>query len=76
VINPQHPDLHVYAVHLRLRELRSRAADDRRARLAQGPRPLRRHIGRLLVTLGQALAGPPAIASDADNASAYKRLAA
>ncbi len=74
MINLQHPDLHVYAVHLRLRELRSRAAADRRARLVRGPRPLRRHIGRLLVTLGQALQGPPASAPDAD--TAYKRLAA
>lgn len=76
MMNFQHPDLRLYALSLHMRELRAQADSDRRARLVRGPRPLRRHIGRLLVAFGQALQGAPATAPEAEDAPAYKRLAA
>jgi len=49
---------HSLYVRIHLQELQARAAEDRRARLARGPRPLRPRLGHLLVALGTALVGP------------------
>jgi hypothetical protein len=57
-------------------ELQAQADRDRRARLARGSHSLRRQIGRLLITAGRALQGPPALALDRDDGACYERRAA
>src|SRR5579884_1487461 len=49
---------HCAYVQLHLKELRAIAEENRRARLVRGSHPLRRRLGRLLVVVGTALAGP------------------
>lgn len=63
-------DLHRLHVGLHLDELRARAAADRLAREARGPRPLRRRVGRLLIAMGKALQGQPLDTRSAENALA------
>ncbi len=40
-------------------ELRHQAEEARRARLARGPRPMRRGIGRMLIALGESMIAAP-----------------
>ncbi len=46
-------------LHLYQYELRHQAEEARRARQAQGPRPMRRGIGRLLIALGESMSAAP-----------------
>ncbi len=45
--------------HRRQHELRHQANEARRARLARGPRPMRRGIGRMLIAIGEGLIAAP-----------------
>jgi hypothetical protein len=51
------------------RELRAMAEEERLARRVRPPRRLRRQVGRLLITAGQALAGQPVDATTSDAVS-------
>ena len=56
-MNNYHHYLHQYAAERHLSDIRSMAAEVRRARQARGSRPLRRRVGRMLITAGEAVAG-------------------
>jgi hypothetical protein len=57
------------AVDEHARELRAMAEEDRLARRVRPPRRLRRQVGKLLITAGHALAGPPVDATTSDAVS-------
>ena len=58
------------AVDEHARELRAMAEEDRLARRVRPPRRLRRQVGKLLITAGQALAGQPVDGTTSDALSA------
>ena len=72
----QHPLISLQIALLRQHELRQHEEAARLARRVQGRRPLRRHIGRLFVALGQALQGRPASAPVAESGEDFRRFAA
>lgn len=51
---------------MRMRELRAAATEARLARQIRGPRPLRRRMGRMLISVGEALSGQPQALAAAD----------
>ncbi len=59
MINYQNDADRLRIVHLRQHELRQQAEEARRTRLARGPRPMRRGIGRMLITIGEGLIAAP-----------------
>jgi len=54
----------LHLAHAQAHERRQRAARQRLARAAQGPRPLRRRLGLALIALGWSLATAPREAYD------------
>ncbi len=59
MINYQNDADRLRIVRLHQHELRQQAEDARRARLAQGPHPMRRGIGRMLIALGESMIAAP-----------------
>ncbi len=59
MINYQNDAARLRIVHLHQHELRQQAEDARRARLARGPHPMRRGIGRMLIALGESMIAAP-----------------
>jgi len=59
MINYQNDADRLRLTHLRQHELRQQAEEARRARLARGPRPLRRGVGRMLITIDEGLIAAP-----------------
>jgi hypothetical protein len=57
------------AVDEHARKLRAMAERDRLARQVRPPHRLRRHVGKLLITAGQALAGQPVDVTTSDAVS-------
>ena len=57
-MNKYHGYLHQYATERHLHDIRTVAEEVRQARMARGPRPLRRRVSRLLISAGEALAEP------------------
>lgn len=54
-MNKYHHYTHQYATERHLYDIRMAAEEIRQVRLARGPHPLRRRIGRLLISAGEAL---------------------
>ncbi len=59
MINYQNDADRLHLLHRRQYELCHQAEEARRARLAQGPRPMRRGIGRMLIALGESMIAAP-----------------
>ncbi len=51
--------LRIVYLHQHQHELHQQAEEARLARLVQGPRPMRRGIGRMLIALGESMIAAP-----------------
>lgn len=66
-MNTIHHGNDVLYLNMRMRELHATAAEARLARQLRGPRPIRRRMGRILISAGEALSGQPQALAVADH---------